>query len=55
MAALGRDHYAGVKKKTGKSQGCHRQLTIKAGDQLEEGTVKAVSTAERTFKTVKLE
>ena len=26
------------------TQGCHRQLTVRAGDRLEEVTVKAVST-----------
>ena len=35
---LGRDSYAGVKKIV-KLQGCHRQLTLKAGDQLEEVTI----------------
>ena len=39
MAALGRDHYAGVK-----FEGCHRQVTVKAGDRMEEVTVMAVST-----------
>ena len=43
MAVLGRDSYAGVKLVV-KTQGCHRQLTIKAGDLMDEMTVKAVST-----------
>ena len=34
-----------LKVKLVKMQGCHRQLTVKAGDQMEDVTVKAVPTA----------
>ena len=43
MVASSRDCYAGVKQLV-KLKGCHRQLTEKTGDRLEEATDKAVST-----------
>ena len=44
MAAWGSVRYAGVKEKIVKTQGCHRQLTVMAADQMEEVTVNSVST-----------
>ena len=33
-----------------KTQRCHRQLTVRAGDRLEEVTVMAVSTVTAAFR-----
>ena len=43
MAVLERDRYAGVKQIV-KTQDCHRQLTVKTCEGMEEMAVKAVST-----------